>query len=181
MKGLMFALLLLAAPAGLTMPLTSPVVAQPAGDIGVAMQRLQAKILALGAPSLKGEGSIHGKTVPVLYFGQTQVNDNFALLDDAGKEVGGAATIFVKSGDEFVRVVTNVTKSDGSRGIGTVLNRKGKAFAALRKGESFSDVVNIRGKRYFTRYEPIRDADNAMYRAKRRGGDQVAWAVTHLS
>src|ERR1700712_527881 len=126
MKGLMFALLLLAAPAGLPSPLPSPALAHPAGDIGVAMQRLQAKILALGAPSLKGEGSIHGKTVPVLYFGQTQVNDNFALLDDAGKEVGGAATIFVKSGDEFVRVVTNVTNSDGSRGIGTVLNRKGK-------------------------------------------------------
>ena len=27
----------------------------------------------------------------------------------------------------------------------------------------------------------LADADNAMYRAKRRGGDQVAWAVTHLS
>ena len=36
------------------------------------------------------------------------MNNNFVLVDEVQKEVGGTATIFVKSGDEFVRVATNV-------------------------------------------------------------------------
>ena len=68
------------------------------------------------------------------------------------------ATIFVKSGDEFVRVAMNVKKDDGSRAIGIILDRKGKAIAATAKGESYVGEADILGKPYFTGYEPIRDA-----------------------
>jgi hypothetical protein len=61
-------------------------------------------------------------------------------------------------GDEFVRVATNVKKDDGSRAIGTVLDPKGKAIAAIAKGGSFFGDVDILGKPYTTGYEPIRDA-----------------------
>ncbi len=70
---------------------------------------------------------------------------------------GGTATIFVKSGDEFVRVATNVKKDDGSRAIGTMLDPKGKAIAAIAKGESYFGEADILGKPYVTGYEPIRD------------------------
>ena len=83
-------------------------------------------------------------------------------MDDVQKQVGGTATIFVKSGDEFVRVATNVKKDDGSRAIGTVLDPKGKAFAAIAKGESYFGEASILGKPYITGYEPIRDASNSV-------------------
>jgi hypothetical protein len=84
------------------------------------------------------------------------MNNNFVLVDEVQKEAGGTATIFVKSGDEFVRVATNVKKDDGSRG--TILDPKGKAIAAIAKGESYFGEVDILGKPHVTGYEPIRDA-----------------------
>ena len=88
------------------------------------------------------------------------MNNNFVLVDEVQKEVGGTATIFVKSGDEFVRVATNVKKDDGSRAIGTILDPKGKAIAAIAKGESYFGEADILGKPYVTGYEPIRDASS---------------------
>src|SRR3989440_5480881 len=57
-------------------------------------------------------------TVPAVFFGATKMNNNFTLVDQIVKEVGGTATIFVKSGADYVRVATNVKKDDGSRAIG---------------------------------------------------------------
>jgi hypothetical protein len=134
--------------------------AGPAEDVKAAMQLLKSKTAKLGAPSVKGEDTVASKTVPVLYFGTTKMNNNFELVDEVQKKMGGTATLFVKSGDEFVRVATNVKKDDGSRAIGTVLDPKGKAIAAISKGESFYGDVDILGKPYTTGYEPIRDAKN---------------------
>jgi hypothetical protein len=87
-----------------------------------------------------------------------RMNNNFMLVDEVQKEAGGTATIFVKSGDEFVRVATK--KDDGSRAIGTILDPKGKAIAAIAKVESYFGKADILGKPYVTGYEPIRDASN---------------------
>jgi hypothetical protein len=122
------------------------------------MQLLKSKAATLGAPGVKGEEPVASKTVPSLLFGATKMNNNFVLVDDVQKEAGGTATIFVKSGDEFVRVATNVKKDDGSRAIGTILDPKGKAIAAIVKGESYFGEAEILGKPYVTGYEPIRDA-----------------------
>jgi apolipoprotein N-acyltransferase len=66
------------------------------------------------------------------------------------KQAGGTATIFVKNGDEFARVATNVK-------VGTILDPKGKEIAAIDKNEAFYGEVDILGKPYITGYEPIRD------------------------
>jgi Cache 3/Cache 2 fusion domain len=134
------------------------VFAEPADDVQVAMKLLKSKAAALGAPSVNGEETVAGKALPALHFGATKMNNNFALVDEVQKEVGGTATIFVKVGDEFVRVATNVKKDDGSRAIGTILDPKGKAIAAIAKGESYFGETDILGKPYVTGYEPIRDA-----------------------
>jgi len=91
------------------------------------------------------------------YFGSTKINNNFDLVDEVVKQAGGTATIFVKSGDDYVRVATNVKKDDGSRAVGTVLDPKGKAITSIQKNEAFYGEVDILGKQYITGYEPIRD------------------------
>ncbi|MDB5405609.1 MAG: hypothetical protein JWL84_521 [Rhodospirillales bacterium] len=156
----MFALLLLAFAADFLVQFPARVVAGPAEDVQAAMQLLKSKAAALGAPGVKGEEAVADKNAPALYFGETKMNNNFALVDEVQKEMKGTATIFVKSGDEFVRVATNVKKDDGSRAIGTILDPKGNAFAAIAKGESYFGDANILGKPYVTGYEPIRDASN---------------------
>src|SRR5690349_16250577 len=174
--------LLLALAAGLAARLPAPVLAGPAEDVQTAIKLLESKAAALGAPSVKGEEAVAGKSVPALYFGETRINNNFALVDEVQKEMGGTATLFVKSGDEFVRVATNVKKPDGSRAIGTVLDPKGKASAAIAKGESFFGDVDILGKPYVAGYEPIRDwtrkgrRARPSPRARASSGTSTSWA-----
>jgi hypothetical protein len=160
MKRCALALLVFAFTAGFLIQFPARVFAGPAEDVQGAMQRLKSKTATLGAPSVKGEETVAGKNVPVLHFGATKMNNNVVLVDEVQKEMGGTATIFVKSGDEFVRVATNVKKDDGSRAIGTILDPKGRAIAAIAKGESYFGEADILGKLYVTGYEPIRDASN---------------------
>jgi Cache 3/Cache 2 fusion domain len=52
-----------------------------------------------------------------------KMNNNFAVVDEVAKESGEgmAATLFVKSSDEYIRVATILPSEDGSgRAIGTV-------------------------------------------------------------
>jgi hypothetical protein len=88
------------------------------------------------------------------------MNNNFTLVDEVVKEVGGTATIFVKSGADYVRVATNVKRDDGSRAIGTILDPKGKVIEFINKNEAFYGEATILGKPYLTGYEPMHDALN---------------------
>lgn len=131
--------------------------AQSPESVKQAMALLKSKTAKLGEPVVKGEDSVDGKQSPALYFGATKMNNNFAVVDEVKQAMGGTATLFVKSGDDFVRVATNVQKPDGSRAIGTVLDPKGKAIAAIRSGGTYYGDADILGKPYVTGYEPIRD------------------------
>lgn len=127
------------------------------GKVKTAMELLRSMADKLGPPKIEGEDAVAGKQVPAIYFGSTKMNNNFSLVDDVVKQAGGTATIFVKNGQEFVRVATNV-KKDGSRAIGTILDPKGKVIASIQKNEAFYGDVDILGKPYVTGYEPIRDS-----------------------
>src|ERR1700722_6309422 len=131
MKKFLFALLPLALTAVFLVQFPARAFAGPAEDVQAAMKCLKSKAAVLGITTVKGEQAVSCKNVPAIHFGRTKMNNNFVLVDEVQKEAGGTATIFVRSGDEFVRVATNVKKDDGSRAIGTVLDPKGKAIAAI--------------------------------------------------
>src|SRR5439155_11920384 len=58
----------------------------------------------LGTPHVKGAYPVGGKSAPGLYFGRTRMNNSFDLVDALAKERGGVVILFVKAGNEFVRV-----------------------------------------------------------------------------
>lgn len=120
-----------------------------------AMHTLKAHTSALGRPALAGSVSLASSDLPNLLLGSTPVTNNYALVDSVSAISGGTATIFVKSGNNFVRVATNVKLRSGARATGTVLDPNGKAAAALRQRKSFSGVVKILDEPYLTRYEPM--------------------------
>lgn len=132
--------------------------AQDIDKVKAAMAVLKSKAEKLGPPKIEGTDTVAGKTVPAIYFGSTKMNNNFDLVDEVVKEQGGTATIFVKSGDEYVRVATNVKKDDGTRAVGTILDPNGKAIVSINKNEAFYGEVTILGKPYITGYDPIHDA-----------------------
>jgi len=126
--------------------------------VKVSMAALKAKTAKLGPPKIEGTAPVAGKDVPALYFGTTKMNNFFEVVDEVVKENGGTATLFVKSGNDFVRVATNVKKDDGSRAIGTVLDPNGPVFPMIQKGEAYYGDTTILGKPYVTGYDPIKDA-----------------------
>jgi hypothetical protein len=109
---------------------------------------------------IEGTDTLDGNAVPALFFGATKMNNNFTVVDQVVKKVGGTATIFVKSGADYVRVATNVMRDDGSRAIGTVLDPQGKVIESINMNEAFYGEATILGKPYLTGYEPMHDALN---------------------
>ncbi len=116
---------------------------------------------ALGAASLGAPVQVKDKSVPDLLLGGNGQANRFDLVDGVVKVAGGTATLFVKSGEDFVRVSTNV-KRDNERAIGTILDPKGKAIAAIRDGKAFYGQVDILGNPFLTGYEPIRNAQGSV-------------------
>jgi hypothetical protein len=111
--------------------------------VKTAMEVMESTAHKLGPPKIDGTDSVAGKEVPAIYFGSTKMNNNFELVDDVVKQAQGTATIFVKSGDEYIRVATNVKKDDGSRAIGTVLDRREKRLNPLgREKPSMEKLIS---------------------------------------
>jgi len=116
-----------------------------------------------GAPALRGRTMLNGRSVPDLQFGTTSQVGRYEVPDYVTSRLGGTATLFVRDGDAFVRVSTNVTKDDGSRAVGTILNPDGRAYADIIRGEAYYGMVDILGREYLTGYEPMYDArDNVV-------------------
>jgi hypothetical protein len=112
-----------------------------------AMVMMKDKAAKLGEPRVEGSS---------LYFGTTKMNGNYELVDSLKNEFGCTATFFVKKADGFIRVSTNVIKN-GNRAVGTPLDPKGAAIAAIQKDAAFYGVVDILGSQYDTGYEPIKN------------------------
>ncbi|WP_435626803.1 methyl-accepting chemotaxis protein [Candidatus Ferrigenium straubiae] len=113
---------------------------------------------AIGVPRQGNPVEVEGKMPPDLIFSNQPQAHHFELVDGVTSSQGGTATLFSKSGEEFVRISTNVKKSDGKRAIGTILDPNGKAIKAIRAGQAFYGQVDILGNPFLTGYEPILDA-----------------------
>lgn len=116
-----------------------------------------ARLAKIGAPKIDGTDVLAGKTVPAIYFGDRKINNNYDVVDAVRKVHNATATVFVKDGDEFVRVSTNVLTPEGKRGVGTQLARNA-AYASVSKGEQFCGPIDVLGTAFDACYNPIKDA-----------------------
>jgi hypothetical protein len=115
---------------------------------------LDARLTKIGAPKLEGTEAVAGKTVPAIFFGERKINNNYDVVDAIRKAHNATATVFVKDGEEFVRVSTNVLTPEGKRGVGTQLARNA-AYEALSKGKSFCGAIDVLGTAFDACYNPI--------------------------
>lgn len=92
----------------------------------------------------------------LLFGGVSQVGQ-YQLVDEITQTQGGTATLFVREGQDYVRVATNVMVNN-RRAVGTLLDPSGAAYAAINRGEAFYGQVDILGNPYLTGYEPLIDA-----------------------
>lgn len=119
---------------------------------------LDARLAKIGEPRLEGTDAVAGKDVPAIYFGSRKINNNFDVVDAIRKSHQATATVFVKAGDEFVRVSTNVLTPEGKRGIGTQLARNA-AYEAVSKGQQYCGPIDVLGTAFDACYNPIKGAD----------------------
>jgi hypothetical protein len=131
--------------------------AHAANDPKAALAALDARLAKIGAPKLEGSDKAGDKSVPGLYFGARKINNNYDVVDEIKKSTGASATVFVKEGEEFIRVSTNVLTPEGKRGVGTPLARA-KAFEAIAKGEPYCGSVDVLGTPFDACYNPVKDA-----------------------
>jgi hypothetical protein len=130
--------------------------AQADPKVAKAMADLKSATAKLGPAKIEGMEAVSGKDAAALYFGTSKINNNYDVVDAVVKDNGGTATLFAKTGAEYVRVSTNVPKDNG-RATGTILDPKGKAIVEIDQGKPFYGEVDILGKPYVTGYEPIMD------------------------
>ncbi|MEX1167135.1 MAG: Cache 3/Cache 2 fusion domain-containing protein [Hydrogenophaga sp.] len=128
-----------------------------AADPKATIADLDARLAKIGAPRLEGVEKAGDKEVPGIFFGQRKINNNFDVVDAIRKEHQATATVFVRAGDEFVRVSTNVLTPEGKRGTGTQLARNA-AYAAVNKGQQYCGPIDVLGTAFDACYNPIKDA-----------------------
>ncbi|MCF6753164.1 methyl-accepting chemotaxis protein [Pseudomonas stutzeri] len=102
---------------------------------------------------------VGGVPTPVLMLDGTALNNDFTLVDDFREMTAGVATVFARKGDDFVRVSTSVTKQDGSRAIGTLLDRQHPAYPLLLAGKQYIGRAFLFDRHYMTQYTPVVDSN----------------------
>jgi methyl-accepting chemotaxis protein len=96
---------------------------------------------------------------PVLRSGREPINLDFSRVDAFTSRTGATATVFARSGRDFVRVSTSLKTESGARAVGTQLDREHPGYRKLLEGQSYRGPAVLFGRNYITSYEPIRDGE----------------------
>ena len=91
------------------------------------------------------------EVVPTQCNGRTVLNLDFSVSDRFLAQTSVAATIFVKRGDDFVRISTSVKNENGERAVGTVLDHSQASYKAVIAGQAYVGYAQIFGQQYMTK------------------------------
>ncbi|CAH1385384.1 Cache 3/Cache 2 fusion domain-containing protein [Candidatus Nitrotoga sp. M5] len=127
-----------------------------ADDARNTVNELKVKFIKMGEPRLEGVEKSGDIIAPVVYFGKHKINNTYTVVDEIKETSGAYSTVFVKDGDEFIRVSTNVLTPRGVRGVGTKLAHN-KAYDAVIKGKVYCGDIDILGNSFYTCYDPFTD------------------------
>ena len=106
---------------------------------------------------------VAGVQTPLLYLDDRRLNNDFAEVDEFRRLTDGVATVFVRDGDDFVRISTSLSEEDGKRAIGTRLDPKHPAYGRLLAGQGYVGRAKLFGRFYMTEYTPVRDANGQIF------------------
>jgi methyl-accepting chemotaxis protein len=101
--------------------------------------------------------ALNGYNAPVVTSGGQPLNQDFGIVDAFSRSTRGVATVFVRTGDDFLRVTTSLRKEDGSRAYGTLLGTGHPAYRQVMAGEAYLGTARLFGRHYMTKYTPVKD------------------------
>jgi methyl-accepting chemotaxis protein-2 (aspartate sensor receptor) len=94
---------------------------------------------------------------PLLRTGSEPINLDFRQVDAFTGRTGVSATVFARTGRDFVRVSTSLKTETGERAVGTQLDHQHPGYKRLLEGNAYRGPAILFGRSYMTSYEPIRD------------------------
>ena len=131
------------------------------GWLEKGLNELEESTLMFGEPNLDVQNFSdnsrvsQGLPLPVLSFGSVQASSLTEILSQAIEVWETSATIFVRDGDQMVRIATTIQDEEGASVVGTDLDPNGFVLPKLLAGEEFQGIARILGIPYYTRYAPI--------------------------
>ncbi len=99
---------------------------------------------------------------PLLSSHGITLNNHFSQLDSFTKLSGAVATVFVKKGDDFIRIATSLKQEDGNRAMGTFLGKESPAYAPIINQKKYIGNARLFGKDYVTVYSPLIENGNVI-------------------
>ena len=109
--------------------------------------------------------------VPLLKLSGKLLNEDNALVDQFTQATGALATLFVRSGEDFVRIATTLKNAKGERMVGTKLDHNHPGYKAVLGGGEYIGPATLFGRQYMTHYSPLRDAGGKVIGLKFTGLD----------
>ncbi len=94
-------------------------------------------------------------SVPVWRLDGLKLQGDTAVVDNIKRNSVETATIFQKIPQGYLRISTNVTKTDGQRATGTFIPNDSPVVQAIEKGEIYHGRAFVVDAWYYTAYKPI--------------------------
>lgn len=89
------------------------------------------------------------------FLNDEQLHFNYQFVDELQDLVGTTATVFQKIDSGFVRISTNVLKTDSSRAVGTYIPNNSPVVKTIMEGKQYLGRAYVVNDWYLTAYEPI--------------------------
>jgi len=100
-------------------------------------------------------GRKHETTINKWFYNNTDLYNDTAFVDSLQSMLGGTITIFQKIDSGFVRLSTNVKKTDGTRAVGTYIPYDSPIIKTILKGDIYIGRAYVVNDWYTTAYQPI--------------------------
>ena len=127
-------------------------------ELGKAFNARLDKRVSLGGETIE----MGGKPVPVLNWQGRPLNADTSVIDEFSQLTRSTTTVFVKSGDDFVRISTSLKNEQGQRATGTLLERQHPAYQLGLQDQPYVGLIALFGRQYMTRYDPLHNSDGKL-------------------
>lgn len=97
--------------------------------------------------------------IPVWKMNDQPVYNHFDLVDNIKSKSVETATVFQKIDDGYLRISTNVMKTDGNRAVGTFIPNESVVIRTIEMGKTYYGRAFVVNDWYLTAYEPIKIDD----------------------
>ncbi|MGB0893959.1 MAG: Cache 3/Cache 2 fusion domain-containing protein [Parashewanella sp.] len=113
-----------------------------------------------GLKPTTGEDYVNGKLITRTEIENVPLSELTSILDRFKVDTEADATVFIRDGNDFIRVITTLKRKNGERVVGTYLGQSHPGYRKLMAGQSYSAKVELFGQSFLSYYRPLMDGNH---------------------